>query len=77
MEGIRLLGEGGSDPLTDPGTLALAVRSGVVDAPQLRGNPAAAGLTMTRTIAGAVRAVDPQTHRVLTEAERLQRLLPA
>ncbi len=77
VEGIRLLGEGGSDPLTDPGTLALAVRSGVVDAPQLRGNPAAAGLTMTRTIAGAVRAVDPQTHRVLTEAERLQRLLPA
>ncbi len=77
VEGIRLLGNGCSDPLTDPRTLALAVRSGVVDAPQLRGNPAAAGITTTRTIAGAVRAVDPQTHRVLTEAERLQRLLPA
>ena len=30
---------GVSDPLTDPGTLARAVTSGIMDAPQLRSNP--------------------------------------
>ena len=40
-------------------------------------NPAAAGLTCTRTIEGAVYAIDPETRQILPEAERIRRLLPA
>ncbi|NLC58076.1 MAG: cobalamin B12-binding domain-containing protein [Armatimonadetes bacterium] len=77
IAGIGTLGDGRADPLADPETLSLAVRTGLVDAPQLRGNPAAAGLTCTRTIEGAVYAIDPETRQILPEAERIRRLLPA
>ena len=50
--------EGTPDPLTDPHTLALAVRSGILDAPHLRNNPFARGLVNTRVIHGACVAVD-------------------
>ena len=49
---------GTPDPLTDPHTLALAVQTGILDAPHLRNNPFARGLVNTRVIHGACVAVD-------------------
>ena len=49
---------GTPDPLTDPSTLALAVQTGILDAPHLRNNPFARGLVNTRVIHGACVAVD-------------------
>lgn len=65
---------GVEDPLTDPATLARAVEVGLLDAPHLRGNPAARGKVETRMIGGACRAVDPDTGRVLTEEQRIDGL---
>jgi len=76
-EGIgAFAGDGVDDPLTDPGTLARAIKAGLLDAPHLKGNPDAFGLTETRVIEGAVYAVDPETKRPLGEGERLKGLLP-
>lgn len=63
------------DPWIDPDTLARAVRIGLLDAPHLRGNPAARGKVATRVIDGCCRAVDPLTMRPLTEEERIDRLM--
>jgi methylmalonyl-CoA mutase cobalamin-binding subunit len=61
---------GTTDPLTDPFTLALAVRSGILDAPHLRNNPFASGLVNTRVINGACLAVDA-TGQPLSEQIRI------
>lgn len=77
VEAIRALGEGRDpDALTSPENLAAMIRSGVLDAPHLKGNKFAAGLLQTRIVDGAVYAVDPSTGRVLSEADRLRTLLP-
>ncbi len=68
---IRKMGARTADPLVDPATLARAVTLGLLDAPQLKGNPHACGQVVTRIIDGANFAVDPDTGRVLTEAERI------
>jgi hypothetical protein len=68
-----LAGSGCRDPLIDPGVLGRAVRSGVLDAPQLQNNPIAPGRVKTRVIGGACLAVDPQG-QPLSEEERLQQL---
>ncbi|MCB2178539.1 cobalamin B12-binding domain-containing protein [bacterium] len=48
VEKIRQLGKGKSeDPLTDPATLDAAVRTGILDAPQLVNNPFAQGAVKT------------------------------
>ncbi|HKZ99799.1 MAG TPA: cobalamin B12-binding domain-containing protein [Thermoplasmata archaeon] len=60
------------DPWADPGTLAKAVRLGVLDAPHLLGNPVACGKTVTRIVHGASRAVDPATGDAMGERERLK-----
>ena len=68
----RLAARGVADPLTDAGTLARAVTSGVLDAPHLRNNPCARGEVVTRVDSrGACVAVDPGTARAMSEAERL------
>ncbi len=65
-----------SDPWLDPATLARAVVLGVLDAPQLRNNPFAPGKIVTRIDArGACVAVNPQTGRPWSEAERLSSIL--
>ena len=46
------------DPLIHPITLAKAVNTGILDAPQLKNNPFARGEIHTRTIQGACLAVD-------------------
>ena len=76
LEAIReLAGPGVDDPWADPATLARAIHAGLIDAPHLRSNPEARGEVVTRVIAGACRAVDPVTERVLPEAERVRRIL--
>ncbi|MEW6048982.1 MAG: cobalamin B12-binding domain-containing protein [Bacillota bacterium] len=66
---------GVDDPWADAATLTRAVQVGLVDAPHLRSNPEARGAVTTRIIGGACRAVDPETERVLGEAERVRRIL--
>lgn len=74
VEAIRASGTGEGDPLTSPENLAAVIRSGILDAPHLKGNPHAAGMLETRVVDGAVYAVDPDTKQVLTESERLKAL---
>ncbi|BDG59860.1 cobalamin B12-binding domain-containing protein [Caldinitratiruptor microaerophilus] len=66
---------GTPDPLTDPETLARAVEAGLLDAPHLRGNPAARGQIVTRMEDGACVAADPATGRPIAEADRIRSLL--
>ena len=71
LEAIRSLNQGSArDPWTDPGTLAQAVTSGVLDAPHLRNNPFGRGSIRTRIIQGACLAVDTDGHPI-SETERL------
>lgn len=62
------------NPWTDPKALAQAVKMGILDAPHLMGNPAARGETVTKLVNGGWDAIDPESGKVLTEAERLKRL---
>jgi len=62
---------GVADPLVDPVTLARAVSSGIMDAPQLRNNPFGLGRVRTRTIAGKCLAVD-MSGTPISERERLK-----
>lgn len=68
---------GVEDPLTDPDTLTRAVSIGLVDAPHFLGNPApeARGEVVTQPVNGAIVAVDPETGHVLSERERVDRIL--
>jgi hypothetical protein len=65
-----------ADPLTNPQTLARAVTTGILDAPQLKNNPFARGQAYTRVIRGASQAVDPDG-QPLSEVERLKPYLQA
>ncbi len=77
LEAIRSLAEADvPDSLTDPSTLARAVTTGVLDAPHLRNNPFARGQVVTRIDGrGACVAVDAATGKVLSEEERIGRLV--
>lgn len=72
LEAIKSLG--GRDPLVDPEILERAVRIGLLDAPQLKGNPVARGTVKTRMINGACYAVD-ESGEIVSEEERIQRIL--
>lgn len=75
LEAIRRLAPPNvADPFTDPATLARAVTSGVLDAPQLRNNPFGRGRVRTAIIGGACVAVD-QAGTPLSEAARLRAFL--
>ena len=74
LEAIRALATPGvDDPWAEAATLARAVTTGVLDAPQLGHNRFGRGLIRTRIIHGACRAVDP-AGRPLTETARLSQL---
>lgn len=70
----ELAPKGTTDPLADPETLARAVRCGLLDAPDLAGNPAAAGRVETAIVEGACRAVDGNG-RPVAESRRIARAL--
>jgi methylmalonyl-CoA mutase cobalamin-binding subunit len=73
VEAIRALGTGDDDPLLNPDVLARAVAEGLLDAPQLVNNPYAPGRVRTRSVGGAVRAVD-RAGNPLSEEGRLAAL---
>jgi methylmalonyl-CoA mutase cobalamin-binding subunit len=59
LEAIRSLAAPGvDDPWSDPDTLAKAVTSGILDAPQLKNNPFARGTIRTRLLDGMCVAMD-------------------
>ena len=62
------------DPLLDPKNLANAVRLGFLDAPELTLSENSKGAIVTRIVNGACYAVNPETHQIMTEEERLSRL---
>lgn len=74
INSIKLLNKDVEDPLSDPATLAKAVKVGILDAPHLRGNPAAKGELNTRMVSGALYPYDNKEKRVLSEEERLRRI---
>jgi len=74
LAAIKSLGQTKDDPLTDPATLAKAVRLGILDAPHLRGNEAACGTLVTRLVNGALYAYDEKERRILSEKERIDRI---
>lgn len=63
-----------ADPLTDPATLAQAVRNGILDAPHLKNNPFALGKIQTRIINGACVAVN-DSGKFISETDRLHQIL--
>ena len=75
LDAIRSLGNGSLDPLTDPQVIVHALKLGLLDAPHLCGSPDAAGKLATAPVDGAIRALDPDTGKILTEEERIARLL--
>jgi len=74
VEAIQQLGAGkADDPLTEPDVLARAVEIGLLDAPQLKGNPYACGKVRTKIINGANYAVDEEGN-ILNEKQRIERI---
>lgn len=70
----ELAPRGTADPLSDPETLARSVECGLLDAPDLAGNPAAAGTVRTAIVDGACRAVD-DGGRPVAESRRVAEAL--
>jgi len=75
LDAIKSIGSEKEDPLTDPDTLTKAVKLGILDAPQLKGNPACSGALNTRVISGALYAYDNNKKEIITEQERIDRIL--
>jgi methylmalonyl-CoA mutase cobalamin-binding subunit len=74
MEAIHWLAAPGvKDPWSDADTLASAVTSGILDAPQLRNNRFSRGAVRTQIVNGMCLAVDPEGHP-LSEKDRLAML---
>ena len=65
-----------ADPLADAGTLAQAIKIGILDAPQLKNNPFGRGnITSRIDNRGACIAVDPITRNPISEKERIASLI--
>ncbi|MCR4429662.1 MAG: cobalamin B12-binding domain-containing protein [Tepidanaerobacteraceae bacterium] len=75
LDAIRALNPAAKDPLTDAETIARAIEIGILDAPHLKGNPAACGKLVTRLVDGALYAYDPEEKRILTEKERIEKIM--
>ncbi len=76
---LRVLAELPDDkslhPLLNPATYVLALKQGILDAPGLKGNPAARGQLQTQMIDGACYAVD-ENGKILSESNRLEVIIP-
>jgi hypothetical protein len=65
-----------ADPLVDAATLTCAVKTGILDAPQLKNNPFGRGQIVTRIDSnGACIAIEPTTGSPLSERERIATLV--
>lgn len=67
--------EDSEDPLTDPSVLCRAVKTGLLDAPDLKGNEYAQGKICTKIIKGACFTIDPETADVWPEKDRVEKIL--
>ncbi|HOM73264.1 MAG TPA: methionine synthase, partial [Armatimonadota bacterium] len=76
VESIKSLGDGSGDPLTSPEIISSAMKIGILDAPQLAGNPEIAGRIKTACINGAIYAIHPEDKTPLAESDRLRMCLP-
>jgi len=63
------------DPWIDPGTLAEAIRIGLLDAPHLKGGAWAKGCLKTKIVGGACHAINAETQSILSEKERITKIL--
>ncbi|MCM8788393.1 MAG: cobalamin B12-binding domain-containing protein [Candidatus Omnitrophica bacterium] len=63
------------DCLVDPDTLSKAVKIGILDAPDLKGKKCAKGLIRTKIIDGACHTIEPETARIISEFERIKKLI--
>ncbi|MCK9268369.1 MAG: cobalamin B12-binding domain-containing protein [Alkaliphilus sp.] len=75
LNGIKSLGRGVEDPLSDPDTLVRAVKLGILDAPHLKGNSMAKGELKTRMVKSALFAYDEENIRIIPEEERIESIL--
>lgn len=76
LNAIRQIASGGiKDPLSDPETLGKAVRTGLLDAPHLKGSNIAKGSMVTKIINGACYTIDPQTDEPILESERIKKII--
>ena len=64
-----------NDPLTDPETLANAIKSGLLDTPHFKGNPNLCGEIVTQLIDGAWYATNWYTGEILFEKQRINLIL--
>lgn len=62
------------DPWIDPLTLARAIKSGLIDAPHLKGNSEGAGILKTKMVNGACYAYDYKKDKIINETERIAKL---
>ncbi|HOB15654.1 MAG TPA: cobalamin B12-binding domain-containing protein [Defluviitoga sp.] len=74
IEKIKEISFDKNDPLTDPETLYMAVKMGILDAVGLQGNSIAKGQIKVAVINGAYEAVDDKGN-ILREKERLSRIM--
>ena len=74
LDAISSLAPDSTDPLVDVAGLCRAVSIGLLDAPQLVNNPFARGSIRTRSLEGAIRAVD-RAGKPLGESERVRQCL--
>ncbi len=74
IRAIQSLGSS-EDPLKDPSVLSKAVKTGLLDAPDLKGNKYAQGKIRTRMIDGACLVIDVKTGNVQQEEERVKTIL--
>lgn len=74
LKSLKTLADDAIDPFVDKRTLTKAVTLGIMDAPQLKNNPIARGITQTRVINGACVSVD-ENGRKISESKRISRLL--
>ena len=75
LDGIKSLGRGIENPLSDPNTLVRAVKLGILDAPHLKGNSTARGELKTRMVKSALFAYDEENIRIIPEKERIETIL--
>ncbi len=70
-----LYGDIFDDPLASPEAISQAIKQGLIDAPHLKNNQAARGEVSVKIINGAVYSYDYSEDRIISEEERLERLL--
>lgn len=63
------------DPLTDPGTLSLAIKSGLLDTPHFKGNPFLCGEIHTQLIKGAWYPVETNSGKIISEEQRINKII--